>query len=43
MGVPGEEVSHPPSQDLVLLPPETASFLAPLLKSVQRLWTIHYV
>lgn len=43
MRVLDEEVSHPPSQDLVLLPPEAASFPAPLLKSVQRLRTIHYV
>lgn len=39
----GEEVAHPPSLELVLLPPETASFPAPPLKNVQRLRTIHYV
>jgi len=39
----GEEVAHPPSQELVLLPPEAASFPAPPLKNVQRLRTIHYV
>lgn len=43
MRVLNEEASHAPSQELVLLPPEAASVPAPLLKSVQRLRTIHYV
>jgi hypothetical protein len=41
--VPSEEVAFPYSQELVLLPPEAASFPAPQLKNVQRLRTIHYV
>lgn len=41
--VVGEEVAHPPSQELVLLAPAAASFPAPPLKSVLRLRTIHYV
>lgn len=36
-------VAHAPSQELVLLRPEVASFPAPQLKNVQRLRTIHYV
>lgn len=39
----GEQVAHLPSQELVLVPPEVASFPAPPLKNVQRLRTIHYV
>uniref|UniRef100_A0A7I4D1J3 HhH-GPD domain-containing protein n=1 Tax=Physcomitrium patens TaxID=3218 RepID=A0A7I4D1J3_PHYPA len=38
-----QELAYPPSQELILLPPYAASFPAPLLKSVQRLRTIHYV
>ena len=39
----GEEFTCLPSQELVLLPPNAASFPAPQLKNVQRLRTIHYV
>ncbi|KAG0612102.1 hypothetical protein M758_6G001700 [Ceratodon purpureus] len=39
----GDQIAHLPSQELVLVPPEVASFPAPPLKNVQRLRTIHYV
>lgn len=41
--VPSEEVAFPNSRELVLLPPQAASYPAPQLKNVQRLRTIHYV
>ena len=38
-----EEVARLPSKELVLMPPAAASFPAPLLRTVERLRTIHYV
>jgi hypothetical protein len=37
------DVTPPPSQELVLLPPKAASIPVPKLKNIGRLRTVHYV